>query len=307
MVMQNLTNIQIGKETTAGTETSSYVQFCGITQRGDVSPTIQEAELLIANMSGRLASDQALHGESEYGLSVTTRLQTGQPFYWLMGGLSTSGSSPTYTHAISNANTVPSHSIEFVVDEGGSAEFSHKFLGCKLDTLELSLTQGSPVTASMSFMALTHSIDTTPGSPTSRTTVPYEFHQLTTITVNGVSYATDVTNATISMSNGCERNYSLSSRDASAITEGTRDCTVNLEIRGADETLMNLLKNRTDFAISMVINRGTNDTITITISNAKLFAPSYDFGGNAVVDVLPIRVIGNWTVSVVDTLSSYDI
>jgi hypothetical protein len=109
------------------------------------------------------------------------------------------------------------------------------------------------------------------------------------------------------MSNGCERNYSLSSRDASAITEGTRDCTVNLEIRGADETLMNLLKNRTDFAISMVINRGTNDTITITISNAKLFAPSYDFGGNAVVDVLPIRVIGNWTVSVVDTLSSYDI
>lgn len=302
MVQQNLTNIQIGIESTAGTETSSFVQYPGIAQRGDVSPTIQEAEILIGNMSGRLASDQALHGESTYGLTTNIRLQTGQPFYWLMGTVATTGTDP-YTHAISNNNTVPSFSVEYVID----SDHSHKFLGCKLDSLEVTLTQGQPVSANLSWVAMTHSIDTTPGSPTSRSTVPYEFHQMSTLTVNGVSYLADVRQATISMSNGLERDYALSSRDAQSITEGIRECTMNLEIRADDETLMNLLKSRTDFSISFVLTRGSNDTITITVSNAKIFAPSYDFGGNAIVDVLPVRVIGNWTVSVVDALSSYAI
>ena len=302
MVQQNLTNIQIGIESTAGTETSSFVQYPGIAQRGDVSPTIQEAEILVANMSGRLASDQALHGESTYGLTTNIRLQTGQPFYWLMGTVATTGTDP-YTHAISNNNTVPSFSVEYVID----SDHSHKFLGCKLDSLEVTLTQGQPVSANLSWVAMTHSIDTTPGSPTSRSTVPYEFHQMSTLTVNGVSYLADVRQATISMSNGLERDYALSSRDAQSITEGVRECTMNLEIRADDETLMNLLKNRTDFSISFVLTRGSNDTITITVNNAKIFAPSYDFGGNAIVDVLAVRVIGNWTVSVVDALSSYAI
>jgi hypothetical protein len=305
MVQQNLTSIQIGKESTAGTETSTYVQYPGIAQRGDVSPTIQEAEILVANMSGRLASDQALHGESTYGLTTNIRLQTGQPFYWLMGAVSTTGSGTPYTHAISNNNTVPSFSVEYVID----SDHSHKFLGCKLDSLEITLTQGQPVSANLSWVAESHSIDTSPGSPSSRTLVPYEFHQLTTLTVNSVSYLADIRQATISMSNGLERDYSLSSRDASSITEGVRECTMNLEIRASDETLMNLLKNRTDFAISFVLKRAgsDNDKITITINNAKIFAPSYDFGGNAIVDVLPVRVIGNWTVSVLDALSSYAI
>ena len=302
MVQQNLTNIQIGIESTAGTETSSFVQYPGIAQRGDVSPTIQEAEILVANMSGRLASDQALHGESTYGLTTNIRLQTGQPFYWLMGTVATTGTDP-YTHAISNNNTVPSFSVEYVID----SDHSHKFLGCKLDSLEVTLTQGQPVSANLSWVAMTHSIDTTPGSPTSRSNVPYEFHQMSTLTVNGVSYLADVRQATISMSNGLERDYALSSRDAQSITEGVRECTMNLEIRADDETLMNLLKNRTDFSISFVLTRGSNDTITITVNNAKIFAPSYDFGGNAIVDVLAVRVIGNWTVSVVDALSSYAI
>lgn len=304
MVQQNLTNIQIGIESTAGTETSSFVQYPGIAQRGDVSPTIQEAEILIGNMSGRLASDQALHGESTYGLTTNIRLQTGQPFYWLMGAVSTSDvQAGVHTHSISNNNTIPSFSVEYVID----SDHSHKFLGCKLDSLEVTLTQGQPVSANLSWVAMTHSIDTTPGSPTSRSTVPYEFHQMSTLTVNGVSYLADVRQATISMSNGLERDYALSSRDAQSITEGVRECTMNVEIRADDETLMNLLKNRTDFSISFVLTRGTNDTITITVNNAKIFAPSYDFGGNAIVDVLPVRVIGDWTVSVTDALSTYAI
>lgn len=302
MVLQNITSIQIGKESTYGTETSTYVQFPGIASRGDVTPTINEAEILVANMSGRLSADQALHGESTYAVSVNSRLQTGQPFYWLMGGLSTTGSDP-YTHAISNANTIPSFSIEYVLN----SDHSHKFLGCKLDSLELTLTQGSPVTANMSFVANSHHIETSPGSPTSRSTVPYEFHQVTSLTISGTDYKAKASQVTISMSNGLERDYSVSSRDATTVTEGARDCNISVEIRSDDETLMNLLKNRTDFAMSIVITRGTNDTITLTVSNAKIFTPSFDLGGNAITDILPIRVIGDWTVSVVDGISSYNI
>lgn len=381
MTQLNLAELQIGKEESAfGTETSSFQPFPGLISKGDVTPTIKEAEIPIQDMGSRNEASISLHGESGYAIKIKSRLQNGRPFQWLMGGyvldsgiqidtssnnidftvtvntiVRTTGSwiddgltngdtitiagsvsndgtytivaltalqidtteaivteamtsgtlevEPPFLHAASNSNTIPSYSIEHVIN----ADYSHKFLGCKLNELTLTMTKGQPVICETSFLAQSHSINDTPGNPTQLTTVPYEFHQSTIFTVNTVEYKTTIRQMVITMGNGIEGDWGLASRDPNTITEGLRKCMVTLEIYEADEVLLELLKNRSDFAISVTITRADGDFYVITISNAKLFEPTYDFGGNAVVDILPIRVIGDWTIDTTDDETDYDV
>lgn len=300
-VRLNLARVQIGKESAFSTEASSYFVYPKLVSRGEITPTIKETEIAIQHIGSRNEAIQALHGESEYGVKINGRLQNGKPFFWLMGAENTTGADP-YTHAITNNNTIPSFSIEHIID----SDYSLKYLGCKLDELVLTMTKGQPVMVNCTFKAAKQTVDTSPGTPPSvLTTVPYEFHQTTTFTVNSVAYKTKVRQIVMTLGNGLDADWGLSSRDPTTITEGLRKCMITTEIYEADETLLSLLKSRTDFAISWVITRGS-DTITITVSNAKIFETSYDYGGNAIVDILPIRVIGDWTITVVDSTAVYD-
>lgn len=386
MVVLNLAEIQIGKEKVAfGTETVLYQPFPGRVSKGDVTPTIKEAEILINDMSSRNEAEDAVHGESEFGIKVKSRLQDGRPFYWLMGGyavaagiqIDTTGNtitftdadpdtitrangswitdgisvgdvitiadsslndgtytvtivtalvitltvtvdslaaesmttgtllmSPPYQHTITNSNTIPSYSIEHVIN----AAYSHKFFGSKLDELTFTMTKGQTVISETTFKSATNpDPDLTPGDPTQSSITPYEFHQATTLIVNEVEYKCTTRQMVTNMSNGLEGDSSLCSRDVTSITEGFRKFILTLEIREADSTLLSLLKNRTEFAASIVVTRGDGDTITYTIPKAKLFEMSYDYGGNPVIDILPIRVISDWTIVVVDDVPTYDI
>ena len=301
MVQLNLSDIQHGKESTFGTEQTSYQSWPGLVSRGEVTPRIKEQELPIQTIDDRNEATQVLFGQSSYGIKVKMRLQNGRPFQWFMGGYGVAGSDP-YTHSISLANTIPSYSIEYVYN----SDHSHKFLGCKANTMTLTMTKGQAVICEVDFLAKSHSIDPTPGTPSKLATVPYEFHQATTFNINSVDYLAKTRQLQLTLNNGLEADYGISSRDPSTITEGIRKAILSCEIRADDETLIDLLKNRTDFAILLVITRGVNDTITITISNAKVFEPSFDLGSNAITDILPIRIIGDYTVSVVDSTVTYD-
>lgn len=357
-------------------------------ERGDVSPSIKEADISIQEFGSRNEATQSLHGESEFSIKTKFRLQNARPFQWLMGGYAvvpaisidttgntitfadadpdtitrangswitdgievgnavvisgsssndgsytativtalvitltvtadslaaesmTTGSllvSPPYTHSITNSNIIPSYSIEHVINKttAGTNDYSHKFLGSKCDELSLTMTKGQTVICEATFLAGGYEKDPTPGTNVVDSIVPYEFHQATILTVNGIDYKLKARQLVLTMNNGLEREYSLCSRDAEGISEGIRKFMATLEIYEVDDTLQDLFENRTDFAISIVITRGT-DTITIAVANAKIFEPSWDLGGNAVVDILPIRVIGDWTVTSQDDETTYD-
>ena len=386
MTQINLASIGIGKESAFKTEQTSLQSWPGLCERGDVTPTVKENEIAIAEMSSRNEASKALHMESEFGIKAKFRLQNGRPFEWLMGAVTTtpgisidtttntitfadadpdtitrangswitdgivvgasvivSGStsndgtytativtatvitltltadvlaaesmttgtllmSPPYSHAASNSNTVPSYTIEHVINPSGANEYSHKFVGGKCNDLVLTFTKGQPVIGDATFYCGGHNYEDSPGTNTLNTVDPYTFHQATTLNINSVDYKLTARQLVVTMGNNLEREYGLNSRDAESITEGLRKCMISIENYTADDTAIQLMKNRTDFAISIVVTRGTN-TITYTASNAKVFEPSWDLGGNSVVDILPIRVIGDWTVVIVDDNASYN-
>lgn len=210
--------------------------------------------------------------------------------------------SPPFTHSISNSNTIASHSIEYVINKS----YSHIFLGNKLNELVFTMSKGQPVICETSFLASEKlPIDSSPNDPSILSTVPWEFHQMTVFTINGEEYKCDARQLKLTLSNGLETEWGLCSQDAQYISEGMRKFMINAEIFEADKTLLDLYENETEFAISIELTRGY-DKMTITIPKAKLFEPSYNLGGNSVVDILPIRVIGDWTVTFLDDEITYD-
>lgn len=217
----------------------------------------------------------------------------------------TLGISYPNSHTIINSNTVPSYSIEHVINPGGANSYSHKFFGSKCDELKLTMSKGNPVIAESKFVSALYEKELTPGTNTVNATVPFEFHQFTTLTINGVDYSTSCKQFSITIGNSLEREYGLASRNAVNVTEGIRKCMLNFEVWETDDTLQDLFENRTDFAIEVVLTRGT-DTITLNVANAKIFSPSWDFGSNGIGDIVPTRVIGDWTIDFVDEIVTYD-
>lgn len=306
MVLLDLREAQWSEESTAGTENSTYLAYPLRITSLKAAP---ENEMLnLQTLESRNEAELLFHGKETFPFEVKGAIQSWEFMYWFMGAVSTTGTDP-YTHALTLANSIPSLSKEFVYGDG---DFSLKFLGSKIDTFDLSFVTGEIPQVTLTGFALEGEVVTSPGTPSQQSTTPYEWHQTSTLDINSVSYLSGQSavceRAQYQGANNIASDYGLDSRLPSEINEGSgRNLAATYDIRVNDETIHELRDNYTDFAISHIITRDTNDTFTFTISNAKTNKPepASEGGGGAFKYTLPAKVISDWTATAVDSKSTY--
>lgn len=309
MALLDIVGIQYGEEAVFGTEVASYSTWPG--QNLTASPVIKKGEELVTDIGTQEEALLALYGASEYGVTIEFRAASLIFLYWVLGTLTSETGTDPYTHTIDPGNTIPSLSIEVVM---GNGDFSIKFLGCKVDQCVITAVLNEPLKAALTFKAKSASVDVTPGTATVNTTVPFEFDQVTTFTINGVDYKSVVERAQYTFARNVTPDHSLSSQDPTTITEGKRGWVASYDIRppgasGNGEDLYNLLFSETDFAVSHVMQRagGVNDQLTITGSNAKVFdvTKKSEGGGKAFVNTIPVRFINGIQLVPIDAIVTY--
>ena len=297
----DLVEVQVGEEATPGTEVASYDSWPGRITSFSITPGNEE--IMIADIGTRDEADVLLHGKENFPWEIEFAIQNWKWLYWSMGGIADSGTNP-YTHALSLANSLPSLSIEAVL---GAGDFSIKMLGSKVDTFDLSFVAGEVPKVRLSGFSRSGLVDTTPGNPSQLSTIPIQYHQTSTLTINGVSNKSKCERAQYQYKNNIAPEYGLASLAPAEILEGARGMVANFTLRVIDETQIMLRENYTDFALSHVITRAVNDTMTFTIGSAKTMKPSKSTpgGGGAFKLTLPCKVQGTWSASAVDAISVY--
>ena len=283
----DLVSVQVGEEAVTGVEVASYEEWPGLVSSISIIP--ENEEIMIPDIGSRDEAVQLLHGKENFPFSVEFTIQNFKWLYWAYGAVNTTGTSP-YTHALTLANSIPSLSIETVL---GNGDFSIKLLGCKVDTFDLTMVAGEVPKVKLSGFAVSgFPIETTPGTPAKLTTVPIQWHQTSTLTINSVEKKCKVERAQYQFKNGLSVEHGMCQIGPTEVLEGTRGLVANYTIRAEDESLYELRSNYTDFAISHVITReAVNDTFTMTIPSAKTFKPerSSAGGGGAFKMSLPCK------------------
>ncbi|MEE9446236.1 MAG: phage tail tube protein [Cocleimonas sp.] len=301
MVLLDLREAQFGEESDKGVENASYQPYPIRISSFSAAP---ENEMLnFSAIETRNLNDELFHGKESFPWEVKGALQNWTWLYWAMGGLNTSGSDP-YTHALTIANTLPALSQEFVY---GNGDFSIKLLGSEVDAFDLTFISGEVPEVTLSGFALSGSIDETPGTPAQLATVPFEYHQTSTLTIDSVAYKALCERAQYQYKNNLQAGYGLSSRAPTEIIPGSQELVSSYVLRPADEDLFDLRNDYADFAISHVITRAVNDTLTITIPNAKTGKPNTTSpgGGGPWKQALPVKIKGTWSASAEDSVALY--
>ena len=295
--------VLLGKETTPGTEASSIAKKLGYAP--SITPKV-ELEMI----KGQSAFSQDIRYTKHVRKSPAFEVEFDVLDWWwlyaIMGGHSVSGTGP-YTHTLTLANKLPSYSIEAISDDLGE---SFKFLGSKMDEMELSIAEGSPVKAKTSWKAMDFIKDTTPQSAAEGTGDPWMADEVTILTVNGVSRIEHHMDLTLKLSRNLLYGRTGGQSAPRFIAENRREWEIEAELYQVDNTLFDLLTNSTEFQFQVKLVKGS-DSITMTWPKCQLEAVDYSWQGDNPLSesmkVVPYAQSGDTivTITTVDTIADY--
>ena len=298
-------NLNIGLETTYGTFATTLKAF-----PGDVisfSPILGSSEELIGPIRSQNEADKALHGPEEYGFSVEFTVRDFEFLHWIMGEEGAVTGSDPYTHPLELKDKIPFLSVEAIPEDDYGSSF--KFLGCKANTLTLKAAVGGAVIATMDFIAREVEIDETPASAAAENTSNIiEFHDVGSsgFTLNSITYGDVVELIDLAINRNLVRRYGLASPLLESLVEGKRSAIITADIRPSDETLVKLLIDKTDFAAEIELTDSASHKATFTFTHCKVFGVEQTVGEEALLENIPIRVIGDWTAETIDSIATYE-
>jgi len=209
-------------------------------------------------------------GKKDVGATVEIFPQTAAMFEFVLGKKTGAGTvADPYVYA--ETERIPSMTIVSVARGPANNAFVREFLGCKVNEATISSREYEPLRVRMTMAIKDVQKGSTVPSVSTNTTNPFMFAQ-TKVTMNDVDYIAK--NWNLTMRNGLIKDWHESgdgSRVPLHISEGERYYELSGEITPSDTTLWDLMNNATKFdTATLLITRGANDKVTITLSECWL-------------------------------------
>lgn len=206
--------------TAAGTRNSSFGYV------DDISSTSKNS-LIKQRAIGSRNAQKLIAGKYEGEVTITGTLGNG---HWLAAFFGSSSSTPGTpdVHTFTESNTLPSITIEDGTDLG-TTDSIRLYLGCVLNEVTLTVSEGEPVRFRAMFFYKTETEGTSlDGSPAADSIEPMNFSQ-GTVDLPNSSTLTRVPRIEIKMTNGNIRQYAIGSRFLSRVVPGARSYDFTLE------------------------------------------------------------------------------
>jgi len=254
-----------------------------------VSDQITYTNKLVPRMGVRATKGQTLSNPGQVDVKGSFEIEcepdtVGQILAVALGTDSVSGSG-AYTHTLKLASPLPS--ITLSADYGYTSV--HEWVGCKVDTLDLTSKAGGMLQAKFGIMAQSDVILASSAlSPVYGTNLPYDFQQITAATLNGVGVALD--SFSISLKNNLAPYFSSGSgRLVRNINEKNAQVTGSFTLAYESDTIANLALNATNVPLSITFTSASSAylstpySLTITCPNIIMQAAPLDPKRNDVV------------------------
>jgi hypothetical protein len=243
------------KETTFGTPipATTWLPMTGNTMESDpgwFSPALMMGtrDLQVFNM----------YGEAKFGGTVEGPLFPSNAIELLIASIGTdavTGSGP-YVHTITQANTLPSLTVEKVLGDYQSLQFA----GCRVSKLSIKAPVGNePVNISADFMGQSAAVLDTPTAISVTNEIPFVFAEAS-VTLDSHARA-DITNLQLDIDNGLKDTYTYSQLHGPSFLTP-----VTLKVSGTFDVVWSSLDNATygDYA---TMEAGTLGALALTFTH----------------------------------------
>lgn len=208
--------------------------------------------------------------KKDVGATIEIFPQTAEIFEFILGKKTGSGTSGD-PYIYSETERLPSMTIIGVARGLADNAFVREFVGCKVNEATLSGREFEPLRMRMTMAIKDVSKGSTVPTITTDTTTPFMFGQ-TKLTINGVDYL--VKSWQLVIRHGLIKDWhddGSGSRVPTHITEGERTYELTGEITPESSSLWELMNNATtELDASLLITRGSNDTITLTLDDCAV-------------------------------------
>jgi len=282
--------VLFGKETTFGTEASTY--DIDIPYIQSFSWTVDFSVKQIASLGAGVKYVANIDGVKSISGSMEWLVADGSEFEMMLGASTVESG----TRTITIANTLPSYSAKAQKD----ATNALKFLGLKFGSLSLSIAKGEEFRASADWVAKSITKVAENVSQTSPTAEPFIFTQ-GTVKIGGTVVA-GVDTIRISLTRDIEGVRGIEdagSDEVSAIVEKMAKITFTSTIQVTDQDLWDTIANRTDTTLDLVFTNGTK-TLTVSLTGVRISryaqeasaeadVRTYDLDGSALDMVITIE------------------
>lgn len=222
---------QYGKEETKyGTEASTIASAFGKGLR--ITPRALNNMIVTRGIGSRNAAS-IVAGRFDGILEIEFTLGTS---HWLAAviGAAASTSSNPYIHTFSEANDIPSITIENGVDL--TTDSVRKYLGCKINTCEITATVGEPVRVRLEVLYKTETEGTTlDATPATDSESPFIFAH-GDLEIPNATDVTKVQSFVLRINNNLIQTLGIGSRFVQASTPGNREYTFELTKAFEDAT-----------------------------------------------------------------------
>ena len=250
-----------GEETTYGQAPSDVSRWIGLVQT--FSGGVEHAGDTISALDSSRLKRPVVFG-IDVAPSLEYYVQTGQFLKYAFGKVTNTGTSPPYTHTIEIADDYVLPSVTLVEHRVGTPIHGFRYLGCRVESLELSFDEDGFLTASVEMIAKQVEKITTLPNVTPLTTEPFKASQKT-VTINGVDNPY-VVSGSISITNNHVK-YPRSGDWVGGTVADRVDLEASLDLFYVDSSIVELMLNKTAFDVVIKFQRATDDYIQITLDD----------------------------------------
>ena len=256
--------VTYGEETDYGVAPSDVSQWIGLVQT--FNGRVEQAGDEIAALDA-----ERLKRPVVWGIDVSPTLeyyvQNAKFLKYAFGKVTTQQPDPTnlpdvYEHTLEISPDYVLPSITLLEHRIGNPVHGFQYLGCKVESLELSWDEDGFLSASMEFIAQKAEKVTSLPSVTTDDTEPFKASQKT-VTINGAENKY-VTSGRVSITNNHVK-YPRSGDWIQGAIADRVDLEASLDVFYVDSSLLELMLNKTPFDVSIKFARSENDYIEIQL------------------------------------------
>jgi len=250
-----------GEETTYGQVPTDVSKWIGLVQT--FSGGVEHAGDTISALDSSRLKRPVVFG-IDVAPSFEYYVQTGQFLKYALGKVTNIGTSPPYTHTIEISDDYVLPSVTLVEHRVGTPIHGFRYLGCRVESLELSFDEDGFLTASVEMIAKKVDKITTLPNVTPLTTEPFKASQKT-VTINGVDNPY-VVSGNISITNNHVK-YPRSGDYIGGTVADRVDLEASLDLFYVDSSIVELMLNKTAFDVVIKFQRAADDYIQITLDD----------------------------------------
>jgi len=271
--------LAVADETTEGTRPITVAkQPSGVVQ--DVEPGESKEKTEVRGQAGDRNYKEVVDTDQSLEPTVNILVQNLEILEYALGNVNEQtgdGLSP-YDHAVTEATSLPTLSVEEKqVSQSAGFDLVRTWTGCILDSVEISSDEGGMLEATLDFIALDFTEGNTADSTSLLSDTPFKHADLNTVTFNTNSVPTDANAGPRSITQNIDNNTEQVPSEGSiagALSEAlNREYSVTISANPDDIQFYQDWDTNTNADLVITYERGIDDNITFTYSNAEIEEP----------------------------------